>query len=1046
MPLNLYKASAGAGKTHTLTQTYLKLLTTCAPKNILAVTFTNKATQEMKERILDTLHKIACNVAKEEINQAHLSPQTAQNNLAALLHDFSHFNVSTIDGFYQQVMRAFVRELGLSGSYTLVLDPKEVLNDSIDDLILSLEKEENKHLYQWLLERAKDNIKEDKDWQFRKDLTKLGKQLFNEEVANAIQQLSQVEDILTHINNLKQELSQTRKNLIKDIQDKAKKVLHLWDSTHWDRAFATSGTITQCEKASTDDHWPAFGANLQKAESNIVKIGSATKLKNFPQWETTLSTIGIQEALQDLMDFWRNQTVAYYTATAVLHQLDLIPVLLELNRCIANHLTTNNLVLLSQVNAFLRQMINDCDTPFIYEKMGYYIQHFMLDEFQDTSTLQWENFKPLISNSLGSNYSNMIVGDIKQSIYRWRNSDWRILAGIQADLGQHHTVNDNSDEVKTNWRSYKNIVAFNNHFYQKAPHWFQATLPNDPTSASRNLIADLYSDVEQQVAPKNQDKEGLVHITWLDAQWKSKNDKPLIEETIKNQVLNIVQQALAKQYQYKDIAILVNTHKEGETIVQWLMAAKIPVISSESLLLKQSSVVRLLIAIIRISCSFQPEVDQYKLNILKELKDPHDNKFEQIQKAMRLPLFEAVEQYIQLLNLGGENNDSAYLQTFQDVVSAYVSQNSPDATAFIQWWDETGHTKTLPANEQLNAVQISTIHKSKGLAYPIVIMPFCNPSIWKTEAAFMPTLWVPTQHTPYEQVPVLPLLWDKNMEQSAFKAYYEEEKLYQSIDFINKWYVAFTRPQYALYLIGKQFDKPDSGKKGYAFLWDMAQAMQLPLTTGHDGMVYTQIGELPINPEIAAAAKKAEEQAQKQEEDQPPAITQTQLPYHSYPVFTSNRKKTTPKQHQGNTLHAILQHMVTAADADKAIAKAQRMGLLKNSEVAWAQAEIAQLLKNPSTQSWFDGTFPTVWNERSILTNPYTHDTDDNETGKYRPDRLLVKDKHIVVVDYKFGKESSQYIAQMQRYMESLRDMERWDKIEGFLYYHESGRILPVSI
>jgi ATP-dependent exoDNAse (exonuclease V) beta subunit len=1052
MPLDLYKASAGAGKTHTITQTYLKLLTQCRPQNILAVTFTNKATQEMKERIVETLYKIANNLADKNSNQANLSAQDAQEKLAALLHDFSHFNVSTIDGFYQQVMRSFVRELGLNGSYNLVLDPKEVIQASIDDLILSLEKEENQHLYQWLLDRAKENIQEGKDWQFKKELSKLATQLFDEQAADAIRQIEETPDCLATIKTLKEEQKQNQNALLKELKEHAKKVCTCWQNTGIDEKEAKNGTISQCQKACQTKTWPEFGSTLQKAQTDALQLVASTKLKTHKQWEDAIQQSGIQTALENLLTYWEENQTAYYSSSAILKKLDLIPVLLELNHCITNHLRKNNMVLLPHVNRFLRQMISDCDTPFIYEKLGYYIRHYMLDEFQDTSSLQWENFKPLITNSLGDGYNNMIVGDIKQSIYRWRNSNWRILAGIQSDLGSSHTVSDKSETVKTNWRSYKNIVQFNNAFFQKAPALFTEIKDGE-------LIAQLYSDVEQAVAPKFENTTGLVNISWINKDISK--DKEEVANAIKQRTIQIIQEVQQKGFDYKDIAILVNTNTQGNEAVQWLMEAQIPVVSSEALLLNQSPVIRLLLAIIRMSCSFQPEVDRYKLQVLGELEE---HEYEQLCEAMRLPLFEAVEQYIMLLALNQEEQNSAYIQAFQDVVSNFANQNSADATSFIQWWDTNGNSQKLPANDQLDAIQICTIHKSKGLAYPIVIMPFCNDSIWSTSAYKMPTLWVSTDNTPYNQLPVLPMLWNKDMRNSAFAKDYHIEELYQTIDFINQWYVAFTRPKYALYLIGQEIDEEKKSKSqsnnlpstGYAFLWQMAKSLNLPIEAGEidDPFFYSKIGELPEKPQDKAPIEPKEKEEEPAgtstgsvtaSSEQPKPILVNGLPYHAFTAYCSKRE-TTKQQHEGNTLHQILQFMVTSADAEKAIAKATRLGMLTTDEVPWAQEQIAKLLAHPGTKTWFDGTYPTVWNERSILTNPYTHDTDENETGKYRPDRLLVKDQHIVVVDYKFGKESNKYIAQMQRYMESLRDMGKWDKIEGFLYYHESGSILPVSI
>lgn len=1030
MPLTVYKASAGSGKTFMLTQTYHKLVKNTHHKHILAVTFTNKATQEMKERIVETLYNIAHNQHKENENSARFTQQQAQEKLQQLLHDFSLFNVSTIDGFYQQIMRTFVRELGLSNSYVLVLDQKEVVAHAIDDLILSLQ--ENTPLYNWLLQRAKENIKSNTDWQFKKSLNNLAKQLFREDVAAWIEALRTWPNLYENIKTLKLQLTQQKETLQKTLYQHSQQVLTRWEEAGFTIEQAKKHTLTQCKKCKPNE-WASFTKTFLDVYQQPANLFTQPMLKHHPAYPTIVQEKGIDTAINELLQFYQDNTCAYYSATAILQKLDLLPVLLELNQFIENYLKSNNMVLLSKVNQFLYDMIKECDTPFIYEKLGYYLHHYMLDEFQDTSLLQWKNFKPLIDNSLSNGDFNLVVGDIKQSIYRWRNSDWRILNNIKDNFAAQSVIEDNTS-LDTNWRSNKQIVQFNNAFFTYLPRVFKDEAEN------HQLIPQLYADLVQKVSPKHQDTDGLVQISKFKEKQQLKTDNTTV---LQKKVIEIIQQAIERGYQYKDIAILVRTNNNGITSAQWLLNANIPVISSDALQLSLSPAIRLLITIIRMSCSFQLETEAFKISLLRNCKEEEKQDIiNNITQYMHLPLYEAVENYIRLFQLNDNIENTAYLQAFQDLVYDYTTNNSPDAASFIHWWDQVGCDKKLPANDQLDAVQISTIHKAKGLAYPIVILPFCTDKIWdgnKNETI----IWCSTQQTPYQDwLPVLPLAWNKNLVNTSFKHLYDDEKLYKSIDYINQLYVACTRPMNALYLF---LDKEEVSKtisnSTDAILSTLHAMPEKGTETEDNDFTYITFGSLPNKPPQEIEEKTKEEEEEK-EEEKPTKVYQTDVPYFSHQHYHIDPTVTNQAQEKGTAMHQILQYIITATDVDNAIHKGLRMGIILPDNEKETRTLIQNLLNHPQAKTWFDGTYPKVWNERSIITSH----TEVNETGKYRPDRLLVKDDHIVVVDYKFGKERKKHLQDMRFYMQQLQAMQKWNKIEGFLYYSLTNRIQPVSI
>lgn len=1058
MSLDVYKASAGSGKTFTLTQKYLSLLKGKTHKHILAVTFTNKATAEMKDRIIETLSKIVDGTEKKEENEANFKPDEAKQSLANLLHDYSHFNVSTIDGFYQQVMRSFVRELGLYGGYTLVLDQTEVIAKAVEELTFSLQEDQYKHLYQWLLDRAKEKIRAGESWKFQGELSLLAMQLFREDVAESLAMLRQQEDVQIRITSFRNSIKAKKKAILKEVNDKIDALKAVFARVGYEyqvKSNSSSGILMQLDSKVRKDAWPDFSATLLKAmdadEGVPHAVFSKSYLKENSALIAQLDEAGFVDAMQQLGTLLKQHKPTYESINVMLKPLDLLPVMLELEQFIHRYLKENNMVMLSQVNSFLHDMIGQCDTPFIYEKMGNYLNHYMLDEFQDTSILQWSNFKPLIAESLSRQKKNLIVGDIKQSIYRWRNSDWRILAGIDGDFQPQFKVNHfpkpaNPDEDKIpptiNWRSYKEIVTFNNTFFTQLPPFFSAV-------EGKDVLINSYQDVQQEVAPKHADKEGLVQIKWVDAQVADKAED--YDNWVREQLLETLAQVIEKGFSYRDVAVLVEKNSEGSQVASWLLERAIPVISSESLLLSQSPAIRLLVAVIRMSCSLQPEMDARLLGMIRNVSD-EENKA--LASAMQLPLFEAIERYIQIFKLNESDDNSAYLQAFQDVVASFADSSYPDAQTFIQWWDRKGCETKLPANDQLDAVQIVTIHRSKGLAYPIVMMPFCANDIYSKGGFVSKLLWCKTDNTAFTDLPVVPVEYKQALAESCFSAAYDEERLYETIDFVNKWYVGFTRAEKAMYIFSRK-DKKANNAKQSTVLYSIAKEIHKGLSgegikaqwvENLQGSELFTIGSLHLKKEYMDP--KSDEKDSKLADEKKQVIQTVSLPYYSMNFQGSRLQKrltiqSSEQQRLGNTLHQLLQYIQTPNDVEKALAKTIRMGMLLPDQVEGARAEVEKVLAHPQAKTWFDGSYSAVWNERSII----THAHEKRKTNAmYRPDRLLVKDDTITVVDYKFGDEHDSYQKQIKNYMHLLKDMGRWRKIEGYLYYHKTGRVESVSI
>lgn len=1026
MSLQVYKASAGSGKTFALTQHYLQLLKHTHHKHILAVTFTNKATEEMKERMVQVLADIAAGKTTPNENRAAFTALQAAEKLAEVLHDYSHFNVSTIDGFYQQVMRSFVRELGLYGGYALMLDDREVIDQAIDDLILSLGLPEYQHLYQWLLQGAIESIDKEEDWQFRRKLTHLAQQLFKEDVSQSIGQLRMLPDAMQQVKNYKEKHSVTLQSILATINGAVSDILKICQSAGVQPSEHSKQKLNQLTTKVVRHKWPEFSDKFFDMESDWKKAFPKDFHKKHPDTIELLQRKGLPQALDHLFAVLRENEQLYYSLQAVLDKVNLLPMLLELDGFIQRYLRENNMVLLSQVNGFLRAVINDCDTPFIYEKSGTYLHHFMLDEFQDTSAMQWENFKPLIAESIANRHDNMVVGDVKQSIYRWRNSDWRILS---SQLSQTFAVTDYT--LNTNWRSDARIVAFNNACFAFLSDYLAQRiadfLPHTGQIDLAKALRDAYADVAQLVPDGKELEQGLVHIELYQEKLLSEQ----ADEYLKGRILDVVRQLLQQGYQYADIAVLVNTGAEGSKVASWLLQEEIPILSADSLRLSQSPAIRLLVAVIRMSCSMQPEVDRFKFELLCRLEQ---DKQEALEKAMQLPLFEAVEQYIQLLQLNTETQNAVYLQAFQDTISDFVARNYSDARAFIQWWDSIGKDTKLSDNDKQNAVQIMTIHKSKGLAFPVVLMPYMQAAIWDT-GNHENLLWCSPVGTPVDGLPMIPVRNRKELKKTCFVDSYYQEKGFKAIDYLNKWYVAFTRAQKAIYVFSyPPMQAPKDDISGYELLTKVCEEQSekegVRMQETELVRVFTY-GELPQRKNTANTATSSV----------------TTLPYYSHRYQDGNLKlrlqaEFSEQQRQGNILHQILQFMQTIDDTDRAIDKVERLGMLLPNQKAWAKAEIAKIMQHVQVRKWFDGSYPTVWNERTIVTQL----SDGKHGALYRPDRLLVDGNSIVVVDYKFGEQRETYQKQISGYMQLLKQMGRWEHISGYLYYHKTATVVAVSI
>ncbi|WP_455505401.1 UvrD-helicase domain-containing protein [Coprobacter sp.] len=789
--LHVYRASAGSGKTYKLTLEYLKLLLSPvrfenepvlpadrnkAFQHILAVTFTNKATEEMKRRIIEKLDILAHRTQESE----YLNDLLGKNGITAdikelqyraseilftLLHDFSGFNISTIDKFFQQTARAFTREIGLQGGYNTEIDNTHVLTEAIDRMFFDLENPENKELLNWLLRFSEEQVEGGKSWGIQRNINQLAQELFKEEYkshSSEIRRLMADKEILkTYI----RKLNTVKRDFETESREIAQKAVGV---------MRKSGLSPDDMKGGSRSPFKEF----QKwADGNIKEpTGTFAQLEsNVENWYTKKTPPDVIIKIHDIyaeLNGYIEQIIAcyntypfYISVMETRRYIYTLGILSDIDNHIQAYEKEHNILLLSDTTELLNRIIDGSDTPFVYEKTGTRIDHFMIDEFQDTSRMQWCNFFPLIKESNDKGGCNLIVGDVKQSIYRWRNSDWKLL---NDELGnQFKKPEELTDHIlETNWRSCINVVQFNNSFFRKASFVLQESLEKeiagspvsvhiDPGYAGK--IGKAYRDIYQHISPKNNDKEGHVKILFQETEteegekldWKKKVIE-LLPETLK--------ELQDKNIALKDIAILVRSKAEGSLVADCLLSAKsenpdseyrFDIISDEALFIRNAPIVKLVIGILNYLQN--PEIEINRILAVYEYSMAHRNLspetaltsyFAEKEKDLQhhfdpeivtelellknAPLFEMCEKIIGLFPRSGERNEGIFIQAFQDIVLDYTTNHSADTASFLQWWNEQGVKKTINTPEAQNAIRIMTIHKSKGLEFKAVIIPFCD--------------------------------------------------------------------------------------------------------------------------------------------------------------------------------------------------------------------------------------------------------------------------------------------------------------------------------
>lgn len=1121
--INIYKASAGSGKTYTLAREYIKLIlghkdeegnyrlnrgSRFSHRSVLAITFTNKATEEMKTRIIHELAVIAglekgwtkespyagelCKTfgcSREELGAA------ATRALHDLLYDFNFFSVSTIDSFFQTILRSFAREAEVAGNYELELNDEAIIAMSVDKLLQDLnhgEKDKTTaYLINWLSSYMTQLIEDGESFNiFNRSLPihrnlisfidRITDDTYREHERELLDYLADPQKF----NDFKNRIYGLIRQICRQTSEACRAAVDMIEATGMKevvKSHVYNGIFKWSERGYVAD---GYSATLAAA---MEDIRSAYKKPNKKLPTPSEELDGCIAQALDAIEFSDRQVRTLRIISRNLYQMGLLSTLAEY---IDRYRRENSTILLSDTNALIAKIIGSEDAPFLYERVGVWFRHYLIDEFQDTSFSQWSNIRPLMKESLAYDNDNLVIGDEKQCIYRFRNSDPSLLHNLHNDRMAEGRCTVSGDKLaeNTNWRSSADVVRFNNTFF---------------SALVRNLgIEEIYSNVAQQVSVKHASHRGYVRMKMYHGMRKDE----WMQEALDNLTAELRRQ-LESGYKPGDIAILVRKRNEGNTIIRHLEDTVkadptfpyFRIVSDASLLLGNSPTVSLIVSRLRLISATDFARDPRKktkrevaalINSFENEKSHGHTSAEALMKALELhqaekdnkdegvnpdheadsetsaetvasksptsvDLISLVEQIIQDYVPEEELKQSnLYLNAFQDVVTEFVGRGQGDIRSFLRWWDEKGCRTAVAGAQDDTALNILTIHKSKGLEYRCVHIPFAE----LTESNKSETAWfelgeipgIPTEITP----PMLPLDLSPAMAGTPFEDKYTITSQQKILDRVNLLYVAFTRAVDEL-LIG--FPEPGTRSKNMASDIvgavasagpEFCQALENDGNTGtSDISPYIPLafeGDTLIIGEPTVAGKK--------DEKEKTALTPSELlelcDYKTHvkrdiwanTCLEEKYYNIEVARERGTLLHDTMADVVTPRDIPLAINNlrhSRKARELTAADISEVHSIILKRVNDPRAERWFSG-FRKVLIERPIATGP----ADKTE----RPDRVIwTADGHVDIVDYKSGfQKPRSYFRKINEYMDLIKKSGH-SNVRGYLYYLDTGKIVEIS-
>ncbi len=1011
----IYRSSAGSGKTYTLALSFVALSLKGDRfgfkdyyRKILAITFTNKAAAEMKERVLHYFKELAAESDKENIfgwlkEETKLDKDIIYSRAKTIhkhiLHHYADLSISTIDKFTYRIVRTFASDLGLSHNFELEMDNYKIIQPVVALLLGKLEKgggDLTNALVNFALQKTEDG----KSSNIERDLEEFAQQLFKEDVIDFIDgKTLSIKDCM-----------QIRKDLYLQ-QNRLEAKVQLLSANA--KAFFSKNGFTK-EHFNRGTFYQHFTENiLNKDVKKWIPSDALLRYIKNGEWYAQSKSDDIKQLvdfyLKDLQSFFDqllDLLKPYFTNKAVLQNIYSIAVLNELIQEVKNYKKEQNIQQISSFNKQIHDVVVAQPSAFIYERIGERYNHFLIDEFQDTSILQWQNMLPLITDAVDYGKS-LVVGDGKQSIYRWRAGEVEqflqlptIFKGekliFKKDWENKLKAHEKNKNLETNFRSRKEIIKFNNDFFEQlktllTPH-----------------LQDIYKGQKQEF--EHAKEGGYVHLELFGD--KGNDFKDFILQRILTEINKLVDE---NNYCLRDIAILCNSRKRVALTAQFLTENCIDVVSNEGLLLQSSEKVKLLIASLfylqnkedKIAKATMAEYlckEKLSKNSLHELnvKLKEQKSFLQLikdaklsfntQQFIELPLYELTEQLIRNLKI----EEDIYVQFFLDVVLKYTEKSGSSISEFLLWWEDAKTKESVVVPEETNAVQIMTIHKAKGLAFNVVMIPFN----WE-DTSNKNEIWVDTSRH-FQKLKSALISSSKQLEFSHFSDEYKKEKELSLLDNLNKLYVAMTRPKERLYIFSKSFpnkiaDDFDIKGKLHSFLHNFSNSY--PVIVGNSDEKFQEQKNDQYHP---FSVKKQEKT------DWRNVIS---LKHSAEKVWDVEKQKDSIEW--GKILHLALSQIKQKEDIEVVIDTLFSKGKCDKSQYDKLKKQLPVLLESEQIAKYFTPNWQ-VRAEKEILL----------ETGEtYIPDRLVFQGNEVIVVDYKTGDKKNRHQTQIKNYAYALKNM-----------------------
>ncbi len=1012
----VYNASAGSGKTFTLVKEYLKVLLTSEDiytfQKILAITFTNKAAGEMKERVLQNLEDFAAfrdnDLLEIILQEIAVDKTTIQDRskkiLEAVLQNYSAFSITTIDSFTHKIIKNFAYDLGLPLNFEVEMDAVSLLNEAVDLLISRIGTDQK--LTNLLIDYSLDKTDDDKSWDIARDLNEFAKILLNEEDVKHFRKLANKQ--LDDFTNLKTKLFSNQKELKKSFQKIGSSCLNLIAEKDLETNDFMRGTI------------PKFFGDIQQKGFNfsfITRSETIEKAIENHQFYKKTTTDAIAQTIEgivpEIVSFYKQSKEIY--GQFVLNKLALksiipLAVLNNINQELETIKEDNNIRLNAEFNQLISDYIKDQPAPFIYERVGQRFQHYFIDEMQDTSELQWQNLIPLIDNALAQENSNLLlVGDGKQAIYRWRGGKAEQFINLGADIENPFFVDKKIETLETNFRSYSEVINFNNSFFQHSANFLQ-----------NESYKNLFLEGNQQL--ENTKKGGYVTLDFLQKEEEKEDEKLKYPKKVLTKINQI-----KDDFSLNEICVLTRTKKDGIAIANYLSENDISIVSSETLLLQNSNKINFIVDVLQIIQNPTDEETRFEVlyflhQHLKVEESKHQfchqfvklnsiSLFLELQKYgvnfdvsnfYQLPFYEKIEEIIRGFKL--TNTSDAYIQFFLDVV---LEQQRKGTTVldFLEFWELKKEKLSIVAPESANAVQIMTIHKSKGLEFPVVIFP-CDVEIYRQ---INPKVWLDKLPEGFENFKELLVSNTKDLALINDRGFeiFNQQKEELELDNFNLLYVALTRAVEQLHVI-TEYRISAKGEENTNFYSGVFINYLREINLWNDEVLEYKFGK-----KNRISVQKNKEAVAEMQQD----FISTPWQEHNLVLLANSSKLWDTEQGKaidfGNLIHDIFSKIKTKDDVKKVISQYHQNGILNDGLLATISKNINNVVNHPKLNDYYSDTI-IAYNEREIVAI-------DNQI--FIPDRLVFRGDEVIIIDYKTGNPSKEHHQQLLKYEQVLKSM-----------------------